>query len=64
MSGKKNKLIKRWAKATNRPYRLAKKTWKKMSAEEKEQVTRHMEFELQLIRDRVESKGGSDADQI
>ena len=48
MSGKKNRLIKRWAVKTNRPYRIAKKTWKKLSHIEREQVTRQMEFEIEL----------------
>jgi len=56
MSGKKNKLIRRWAKETNTSFSLAKKTWKKLSHSEKEQVTQQMDFELDLIEQERRAK--------
>ena len=49
MSGKKNKLIRKWAIKTDRPYRIAKKTWRKLGDTEREQVTLQMEFELDAL---------------
>ena len=49
MSGKKNKLIRQWAKATDTPYRRAKKTWAKLDYKGKTEVTKQINWELEQI---------------
>lgn len=56
MSGKKNKMIRQWAKETDTPYRRAKKTWAKLDYKGKEEVTRQIEWELEQIENKKRAK--------